>query len=149
MKKFVYVFLLVFPILFSGCSQEDIQVVRIKDVTYNEIDVINRKVKLDIVATIHNPNFFSVRLTDADMVLRLQDRVIGNVTQVSQIEIDGRAEKDYTISIAIEMRDLLSNVMSLYRIFTNDPSNLNLSGTVHVKSFLYSKTFQVERLSFQ
>jgi len=47
------------------------------------------------------------------------------------------------------LKDVMSNLMSLYRVFMNDPKNLNLSGTVDVKSFLYSKTFQVDRLTFQ
>ena len=152
MKKKIYIYALLFilPMMFlSGCGYQEIKVLKVKDVTYNELDLVSRKLMIDITATVHNPNFFTVKITDADMVLRLQERVLGNVTQVEQIEIEGRTEKDYTITVAIEMRDLMANAMTLYRIFMNDPTNLNLSGTVNVKSFMYSKTFQVDRLSFQ
>jgi len=150
MKKFLYIFLFVVPVIFSGCfGYEEVRVVRIKDVTYQDFDIRNRTLKLDIVATVHNPNFFNVKITDANMELRLQERVLGNVTQVEKIDIEGRTEKDYTIRIAIEMKDMLANVMSIYRVFTNDPKNLNLTGTVHVRSFIHSKTYKVDRLSFQ
>jgi LEA14-like dessication related protein len=105
--------------------------------------------RLAIIVKVDNPNFFNVRITNANMVLRLHEHVIGNVTQVERIEIIGRTETDYTVRLSIEMRDVMANMMTLYRVFMNDPSNLNLSGTVHVRSFLYSRTFHVERLTFQ
>ena len=150
MKRFLYIFLLVVAVIISGCiGYQEIKVVGIKDVAYQDFDIRNRTVKLEIIATVNNPNFFNVKITDANMVLRLQERVLGNVTQVEMIELEGRTEKDYSIRIAIEMKDMLANVMSIYRVFTNDPKNLNLTGTVHVRSFMYSKTYQVDRLSFQ
>ena len=133
---------------FSGCgSYDDIRIVGIKDVTYQEFR--GNTLKLAIVATVDNPNFFNVKITDTNMVLRLQERVIGNVTQMEKIELEGRQEKDYKIHIAIEMKDMLTNVLNIARVFMNDPKNLNLSGTVHVKSFIFSKTFQVDNLTFQ
>ena len=148
MKKVLYILLFVLPVLFSGCiGYEEIKVVRIKDVTYQEFR--GSTLRLAIVATIDNPNYFNVKIADANMVLRLQDNVIGVVTQVEQVALEGRKEKDYTIQVSIEMKDMITNVLNIARIFMNDPKNLSLSGTLHVKSFLYSKTFQIENLSFQ
>ena len=148
MKRVLYIIILVLPVLFSGCvGYEDIRIVKIKDVVYQEFR--GNTLKLSIVATVDNPNFFNVKITDANMVLRLQERIIGNVTQLEKIELEGRTEKDYTIQVAIEMRDMVTSVLNVVRVFMNDPKNLNLSGTVHVRSFIYSKTFQVENLSFQ
>ena len=148
MKKILCIILLVLPVQYSGCGRyEDIRIVKIKDVTYQEFR--GNTLRLAIVATVDNPNYFNVKITDANMVLRLQERVLGNVTQMERIELEGRTEKDYKIEVAIEMKDMLTNVLNIVRIFMNDPKNLNLSGTVHVRSFLYSKTFQVDNLSFQ
>ena len=150
MKKLLYIFLLICPILSSGCiGYQEIRVVKIKDVSYQDFDIRARTLKLDIVATVDNPNFYNVRLTNADMVLRHNDRILGNVTQLEKIELEGKKEKDYTIRIAIEMKDVFSNVMGIYRLFTNNPKELNLSGTVHVKAFMRSKTYQIDNLSFQ
>jgi len=136
------------PLLFSGCAgYEDVKLLNIKDVTYQEFK--GNVLRLAITATVDNPNFFSVRIKNANMDLRLNERVIGSVTQVEQIVLDGRTQKDYKIQISIEMKDMLTNVLALSRVLMNEPQKLNLSGTVHVKSFLYSKTFQVDRLSFQ
>jgi len=148
LKKFFILILLYLPVLFSGCSAyEDIKVTKIKEVTYEELR--GKLLRLSIVATVDNPNRFNVKVKDANMDLRLNDRIIGKVMQVEQIELLGRKQKDYKIQVSIEMKDLMSNLVSLSRILMNEPKNLNLSGTVHVKSFLYSKTFQIERLSFQ
>ena len=148
MKRYLYIVLLFIPLIYSGCSAyEEIKVVKIKDVSYQELK--GSTLKLAIVATVNNPNYFNVKITNANMELRLQDRVLGNVKQIEKIELIGKTEKDYTMQVSIEMKDLMTNVMNLYRVFMNDPKNLNLSGTVNVKSFLYSKTFQVDRLSFQ
>ena len=148
MRKYLIIILLSLPVLYSGCSGfEDIQLLNVKDVTYQEFK--GNVLRLVITATINNPNRFNVKINNANMDLRLNDRVIGTVTQMEQIALAGRTQKDYRIYVAIEMKDLLTNIINLSRVLMNEPKNLNLSGTVHVKSFLYSKTFQVERLSFQ
>ena len=148
MKKFLHIILLSIPLLFSGCSKyEDIKVTKIKEVTYEELK--GKVLRLAIVATVDNPNYFNVKIKNANMDLRLNDRIIGIVTQVEQIELAGRMQKDYKIRVSIELKDIMSNFISLSRMLMNEPKNLNLSGTVHVKSFLYSRTFQIDRLSFQ
>jgi len=148
MKKCLIIILLFLPVAFSGCSHfEDITLVNIKDVTYQ--DFKDRTLRLVITATVNNPNRFNVKIKDANMDLRLNDRIIGTVTQIEQIELARRTQKEYKILVSIEMKDFLSNLMNLFRVLMNDTKNLNLTGTVHVKSFMYSKTFQVDRLSFQ
>ena len=147
-RKHLIIILVFLPVLFLGCSGfEDIKLLNVKDVTYQEFK--GNVLRLVITATVHNPNRFNVKIKNANMDLRLNDRVIGSVTQMEQITLAGRTQKDYRIYVAIEMKDLLSNIINLSRILMNEPKNLNLSGTIHVKSFLYSKTFRVERLSFQ
>ena len=148
MKRYLFVIILSMPLIFSGClGFEDIRLVGIKDVTYQEFKGNN--LRLAITATVDNPNRFDVKIKNANMDLRLNDRMLGTVTQIEQIELIGRAQKDYKIQISIEMKDMLTNLIGLYRVLMNEPKNLNLSGTVQVKSLLYSKTFQVDRLSFQ
>ena len=148
MKKYLYIILLSLPLFFSGCSSyEEIKVTKIKDVTYEELK--GKMLRLAIIATVDNPNFFNVKIKNANMDLRLNDRVIGKVIQVEQIELAGRKQKDYKIQISIEIQDIMSNFITLSRMLMNEPKNLNLSGTVQVKSFLYSKTFHIDRLSFQ
>ena len=83
------------------------------------------------------------------MDLKLNDRVIGVVSQIEQVELIKRTQKDYKVFISIEMKNVLTSMVGLYRVLMNDTKNLNLSGSVHVKSFLYSKTYQVDRLSFK
>jgi len=146
-KKRLIIILLSLPLLFTGCSFEDVKILNIKDVTYQ--DFKGSTLRLSIMVTVNNPNYFSLKIKDANMDLRLNDRMIGSVTQIEQITLAGRTQKDYKLLVSIEMKDMLSNMLSLFRVLMNESNNLNLSGTVHVKSFLYSKTFQVDRLSFQ
>ena len=148
MRKYLIISLLLFLALFSGCSGfGDVKLLNVKDVTYQEFK--GNVLRLAITATVDNPNRFKVKFKEANMDLRLNDRIIGTVTQMEPITIAGRTQKDYKIHVSIEMKDLFSNLMNLFRLLMNEPKNLNLSGTVHVKSFLYSKTIQIERLSFQ
>jgi len=148
MKRHLYILLFALPLLLTGCTGfEEVKLVKIVDIRYEELR--GSTLRLAITARVDNPNYFNVKLTNANMVLRLQDRVLGNVTQIEQIDLLGRTEADYTVRLSIEVRDVMANMMTLYRVFMNDPRELNLSGTVHVRSFLYSRTFQVDRLSFQ
>jgi len=148
MKKYLYIMLLALPLVLSGCFEyKEIKIVKVKDVSYE--DLKGTTLRLSVTATVNNPNYFSVKIKNADMELHLQDRVLGKVTQVEQVELSGRTEKDYTIHLSIELKDVMSNILGLSRVFMNDAKDLTLSGTIHVRSFLYSKTFQVNRLSFQ
>ena len=147
MKKHLFLILLIIPLLFSGCSYEDVQLISIKDVTYQEFK--GNVLRLAITATVNNPNRYNVKIKNANMDLRLNDRILGSVTQMEQIDLVSRKQKDYKFQVSIEMKDMLSNIISLSRVLMNEPKNLNLSGTVQVKSFLYSKTFQVNNLTFQ
>jgi len=147
-KKYLIIIYLFLPALFLGCSgYDEVQLLNVKDVTYQEFK--GNVLRLAITATVNNPNRFNVKIKNANMDLRLNDRVIGTVMQMEQITLAGRTQKDYKIHVAIELKDLLSNLTNLFRLLMNDQKNLNLTGTVHVKSFMYSKTFQVDRLSFQ
>ena len=148
MKKYLIIIILSLPLVFSGCySFEEIKLVNIKDVTYQEFK--GSTLRLAITATVDNPNRFAVKIKNANMDLRLNDRIIGTVSQIEQVELAGRKQSDYKVHVSIEMKDMLSNLTGLFRVLMNDTKNLSLSGSVHVKSFLYNKTIQVERLSFQ
>ena len=148
MKKYLIIILLSLPLTFSGCFNfEEIKMLNIKDVTYQEFK--GNTLRLAITATVHNPNRFAVKLKNANMDLKLNDRIIGTVSQIEQVELAGRKQTDYKVHISIEMKDVMTNLTGLFRMLMNDTKNLSLSGSVHVKSFLYSKTIQVERLSFQ
>ncbi len=147
-KKYLVVVLLLLPLLLSGCIKfENIELISVKDVTYKEFK--DNVLQVAITATINNPNRIKVKIKDANMDLRLGDKVIGTVTQVEQVELAGGTQKDYKIQISIEMKDMVANLIALYRTLMNESSKLNLSGSLHVKSFLYSKTIKVDNLSFK
>ena len=149
-KKYLIIILLFLPSLFTGCSSgfKEVRVIGIKDVTYQEFT--GNTLRLAITTTIDNPNYFNVKIKKINMDLCHNDRVIGSVTpQMEQIKLEGRKQKDYTILVSIEIKDMLSNLIGLYRVLMNEPKNLNLSGSIQVEYLLFSKTFQVDRLSFQ
>ena len=142
------IILFAFSVLFSACTGlDEVKLLNIKDVTYQEFR--GNTLRLSITATVDNPNMFAVKIKDASMDLRLGEQAIGKVTQVEQIEFTGRTRQDYKVQVSIEIKDMLSNIMGLSRMLMNEPHKLNLSGTVHVRYFLHSKTYEVERLSFQ
>ncbi len=148
MKKYLVASLLVLSFVLTGCFKfENVELIAIKDVTYNEFK--DNVLRLDVVMTVNNPNRFQVKVKEANMDLLFGDQVIGTVTQVEQIELAGRTQKDYKLQIAVEMKDLQSNLIALFRLLMNESNKLSLSGTLHVKSFLYSKTVRIEKMSLQ
>ncbi len=147
-KKYLVIVLLCLPILLSGCFKfEDIRLIAVKDVTYREFR--DNVLQLDIMVTVDNPNRYKVKIKDGKMELKFKDKTIGNLAQTDRIELEANAKKDYKIRATVEMKDLTAGLLAAYRIFMNESDRLSLSGSVHVKSFMYSKTLQVENLSFQ
>ncbi len=140
--------LLVFSVLCSGCLKtEDIQLKSIKNVTYQ--DFKGNSLTLEAVAVIDNPNRMKVKIKDANLDLLLNDKKVGRITQIEQIELLARTEKDYNVQLSVELTDLMSNLPALYRVLMNETANFQLSGSVQVSSFLYKKTFNVDRVSFR
>ena len=61
MKKYLYAALLFVPLMLTGCfSYEEIQLVRVKDVNYQELK--GTTLRLSFVATVNNPNYFNVKI---------------------------------------------------------------------------------------
>ena len=150
MRKYLIFILLLFslPVVFSGCSGiEDVHVVKVKDVTYQELR--GGTLKLSITATVNNPNRVNVKVKKLNMDLLLNGKLIGVVSQTEHIELLGRRQKDYKLLVSIEMKDLLSNMMNLYRVLMNEQRNLSLSGEIQVRYLLFTKTFQIDRMSFE
>jgi hypothetical protein len=147
-KTYLAAVLLSFPLLFSGCIKlENIELISIKDVTYQEFK--NNILKLEITTVIRNPNRFNVKIKDANMRFVFEDRVIGTVTQVEHVEFLRKTQQDYKIHIAIEMKDLTSNLSALFRLLMNRSNDLSLSGSLRVKSVLFSKTVYLDKLSLK
>ncbi len=148
MKKYLVIVLLSLPFLFSSCFKfENAELIAIKDVTYKEFK--NNALRLDILTTINNPNRFKLKIKGGNIVLKLDDKTIGTVTQIEHIELAGRTQKDYQIQVTVEMQDSMSSLPALFRILMNETNRLNLSGSVQVKSLMYSKTITVDKLSFK
>ena len=148
MKKYLVAVLLIVSCSLTGCLKfENIELVSIKNVTYKEFK--NNVLKIDVEAVINNPNRFKVKIKEANLDLMFNDQVLGSVTQLEQIELAGGVQNNYTLQIAVEMKDLQSNLVALFRLLMNESKKLNLSGTLHVKSFLFTKTVYLEKITLQ
>lgn len=125
----------------------DIELKAIKNVTYQEFK--DNVLTITAVVTVNNPNWGRVKIKKANLDLCLNDQPVGRVTQVEPIVLKGKTETDYPLRVAIEMQSLTSNLPALFRMLMNDTKQLNLSGSMMVRSLLHSKTYKVDRLMFR
>ena len=147
-KKYLVAVLLAVSFVLTGCLKfENIELVSIKNVTYREFK--DNVLRIDVEAVINNPNRFKVKVKEANLDLMFNDQVLGTVTQLEQIELAGGVQNNYTLQIAVEMKDLQSNLVALFRLLMNESKKLNLSGTLYVKSFLFTKTVYLEKITLQ
>jgi LEA14-like dessication related protein len=140
-KRLLYFVLIVTSTLFVSCSFQEIKINNVSKVELKGIN--NNIVTFDITASIENPNKFRIKVKPIDLKVLIGDRTeLGTVKQIDNFVIDRKSTKDYTISVPIE----ITNMMSLgpaFGMFSGKMPDIRLTGKVRGSTLFYRKTFEL------
>ena len=124
-----------------------------KDLKYGIISNVQVKsfsfTGVDVEATlpIENPNGYTINVQDADMNILSDDKVIAHVKQSYPVVLPGKTKGDYKIGAFISLVNK-SEIMSIMNLI-NGKTNLNLDGTVKVRSSIFTKNIKVHETGIQ
>jgi LEA14-like dessication related protein len=82
MRKFAL--LAIVAISFSGCYQQ-LEVIDIDG--FSNVEITLRGMKSDMQVEVYNPNFMSVEIVDAEVVLKLGEVEAGDVTLMERVKL--------------------------------------------------------------
>jgi len=139
-RLFYFVLVLITTISVSCASFQEIKINNIGNVTLKGIN--NNVVTFDITASIENPNSYRIKVKPLELTVMLGDQMeLGKVKPMGRLVIDKKSTKNYTISVPIEVSNILS-LGSAFNMFSGKTPDIRLTGKVRASTWLYGKTFE-------
>ncbi len=137
MRKLIY--LIIIALVTVSCSFQSLEIHEFKNFQILEFNNNVLTLKADIV--INNPNTIKLKITDADFDLKIDEKIVGKLTQMDKLVLAPRTQKSYPVKAKFELNNLPNGIFSLIQIVNKRGAKLSVSGSVTGKSFLYRKTF--------
>lgn len=141
MKKNIYILILfIGTVAFSSCmSLQSLEIREFKNFEIVEFKDNMLTLKANIV--VNNPNAVRMKISDASFDLKINETVIGHLTQMDKLVLSSHSQKEYPITAKFEMTNLKNGIMSLIQIVNRRDSKISVTGSVVGKTFLYGKRF--------
>jgi len=101
-------------LILGSCNKyEPVQLIRIDGMNFKGIN--NNIVDLEIEAEIDNPNNYTVTLTEINIDLITNDRILGTVTNKEDFVLDAEANELKYYRVEVELNDVISGFTNLMR----------------------------------
>jgi LEA14-like dessication related protein len=140
-QLFYFVLILTTTIAVSCVSFQEIKINNVSNVTLKGIN--NNVVTFDITASIENPNAYRIKVKPLELKVMIGDQTeLGKVKSMDHLVIAKKSTKDYTISVPIEITNMLS-LGSAFSMFSGKTPDLRLTGKIRANNFWYGKTFEL------
>jgi LEA14-like dessication related protein len=137
MKKLI--FLLVVGLLTVSCSFQSLEISQ-----FNNFEILEFKdnvLTLKANVMVNNPNPVRMKISDADFDLKINDKVVGHLSQMDKLILPAHTKKEYPVTARFELNHLENGLFSLIQIVNRRDARISVTGSVVGKSFLYRKTF--------
>jgi len=143
-KKINLIFsILILFFIMTGCSSmKEIQLGDIKDVRIRSIE--NNRVGLELDLPVTNPGNLKIRIIDMNFDIAANGKHLGKMTNREKIVIPSNFDDIYTFPVEVELSNILAGAVSLYRLRNMKNFEIQITGKVKGRSFLYVKTIDVD-----
>lgn len=134
-------------LLGSGCAKiEEVEVGDIKN--FELIRFTGRGIEFEIDVPVENPNRFRVRVTETDLDISYGGMNLGKIVNPGDIVIPGRSKGVYSLTGTLYLESLEGGSSSLLSVFFRRSADFDIKGSIKVRAFLHSRTFDVsEKMS--
>lgn len=141
MRKGINIILVgVLAVLAISCVKlQTLEIKQFKD--FEIVEFKDNMLTLKANLVVNNPNPVSMKVSDANFDLKINENVVGHLMQMDKLTLQARSEKEYPVTAKFQMTNLKNGLMSLIQIVNRRDSKISVSGTVVGKTLLYKKTF--------
>ena len=145
MKKHFRLFItiiIVITFILSGCSSvKDIEIGEIENVEFKGL--YNNLAKLELTIPVSNPSNFKINIIDMNLDISINGKHLGKMTNLQKVVIPSRSEENLIFPVQIELSNLLSGALSLYKLRNTKNFEMQVNGSIKARSFLHFKTIDI------
>jgi len=141
-KSKIFLSLLFIVMIFSGCDvYKSVDVGDINDVKFKKM--ADNKISLDLNVPISNPNNLKLKIKSLDLDVSVNGSYIGKMKNDSLIVVPKQFDGIQSFPVEIQLENLLSNAMMLYKLKKGKQVEIKVDGEIIVKAFLHNKRIKV------
>ena len=135
---------LLLPLLLTGClSYEEVTFKGITDVEVSKLDQSGVAARVSV--TLDNPNTFRIHVSDPNVDLFLNEVYIGKAVLDSNIVLDKKSVKDYTVPLHATFDNHGAQAMgAMLTVALTGKATLKAKGSIVGRAFLLRKRFPFE-----
>lgn len=122
-----------------------------KPLEFSGIDSTNIKLgdnqnPLTITVKVKNPNFFKIKIVQADLNVYLNDKFFTEIKDDFDITISPNSDSEIEIPINLNIGNLISNAGNLMNLFsTQNQTTYRIKGTIVGKTFFGKKKIRIDQ----
>lgn len=141
MKNLIKCFFFLLLISLFSCKIQEISVSRPNNFSIEKLSL--NEIKLKIILPIENKNNFSFKVKESNLFFYVSDSKIGKINTLESTKIQANSNEFYPIIFEITTKDLLSNVLLLFKELNKKEPDLYIKGDIIVKKFPIRKKIKI------
>ncbi len=135
--------ILFLTVLISGCSSvKDIKIGDLKDVRLQSIE--NNLVNLELEVPVKNPGSFKIKIVEMDFDISVNGKHLRKMTNPENIIIPSKSENIQIFPVQLRLSNFLSGALTFYKLRKTENFEMQITGKVKARSFLFIKTIDVD-----
>ena len=140
----LFITLLAVVLLYGGCSMEEAEIVSIDDVRLIELKEDKLFFELDV--TVHNPNGYTLKLSDADVGIYLNGQFMGQTELGDKLKINGKTTEQVTARLITDLsKSGMGLILNLVSSTVSGSLEMKIKGEVRAGCCLIiRKKFDIE-----
>lgn len=137
-KTLIFISLIVFLLGFASCSPyKAIEVESPEDIQVHSIQT--NKIKASLFLPVKNPNFFGVKVKEINATVFINSKKTGKVINSETLKIPANSDKTQELKFEIDLSDIVSGELSIFKILKERKVDLRLEGTIKAKTLFTKK----------
>ncbi|MBN2519833.1 MAG: hypothetical protein JXB17_04950 [Bacteroidales bacterium] len=138
------IFLFISVLVINACKLDekiiigDIQEVKIEGIA-------GQNVFLNFTVPVENNSGMSIKITQVDLDVKVDDVFLGKVSNLENIKIEKKSQNTYTFKLKLKINGIFG-VINVMKVFNADKGKLMLSGEIKIKSVGMYKKIRIDEV---
>ena len=140
----VFSLLMFFTLLTASCTiVKPVKVGAVKTLKVNEFSF--KKINLEVLLPIKNPNWVNFKITDIDLDVSLNNIKLGKINNGKEFNIKANSDEVHNFEIDVKLSNLLVGAFSLINSLQKNEIELNVVGYIKGKSLIFTKKVKINQ----
>jgi LEA14-like dessication related protein len=139
-KSFHILLLVITTLIVSSCvTIQPIEISQFRNFEIAEFkdNTLTLKANLEV----NNPNPLRMKVVNANFDLKINDKIIGHLSQMDPLTLEAKTKKEYPVLAKFEITSLKNGILSLMQLVNRRDAHISVSGSITGKTMFYRKKF--------